>query len=79
MNNAVSHSFKEESIEAKTKWFKSLSMEERIQTFCDFTDLALSINPRLGEKKIDKSAAGRIQVLRLKDLEDVRLLKLDNE
>jgi len=64
VNSVVSHSFEEESIEAKTKWFMSLSMEERIETFCEFTDLALSINPRLGEKKIDKSTAERVQVLR---------------
>jgi hypothetical protein len=33
MNESVSHSFADESIEAKAKWFKRLSVEERMNIF----------------------------------------------
>jgi len=63
MKKKVTYDFKEESIESKTRWFCSLTMSERIQNLCDFTELALAINPNIGEKQIDKSVTGRIQVL----------------
>ncbi|HEY3039240.1 MAG TPA: hypothetical protein VGJ66_10915 [Pyrinomonadaceae bacterium] len=33
MNESVSHSFADESIDAKAKWFKRLSVEERMNIF----------------------------------------------
>ena len=63
MKKKVTYNFKDESIEAKARWFKKLTMAERIQNLCDFTELALAINPKVGEKKIDKSVTGRIQVI----------------
>ena len=63
MKKKVTYDFKEESIEAKARWFRNLTMKERIQNLCDFTELALAINPKVGEKKIDKSFTGRIQIL----------------
>ena len=63
MKKKVTYDFNEESIEAKVRWFRNLTMKERIQNLCDFTELALSINPKVGEKKIDKSFTGRIQIL----------------
>ena len=63
MKKQVKYDFKEESIEAKVRWFRNLTMNERIQNLCDFTELALAINPKLGEKKIDKSIARRIQII----------------
>lgn len=63
MKLAVSHNRAQESIEAKTAWFKSLSMSERMDIFCSITDLALSTNPRLKDRKNAKPITGRIQVL----------------
>jgi len=60
----VTHDIKDETIEAKVRWFRSLSIAERFQNFCDYTELALMLNPKLAEKEIDKSITGRIQVLR---------------
>lgn len=63
MTPAVRHDRQEESIEAKARWFQSLSMTERMEAFCNFTDLALSINPRLKDRRYAQPVAGRIQVL----------------
>ena len=63
MTPTVEHDRKLESIEAKAKWFQSLSMAERMDVFCEFTELALSVHPELKEKKYVKPVAGRIQIL----------------
>jgi hypothetical protein len=44
-------------------WFRSLSMAERIEVFCSFTDLALSVNPRLKDRMHAQPIAGRVQVI----------------
>lgn len=83
----ASHSRDEESIEAKARWFQSLSIPERMQLLCEFTDLALTVNPALADKKHAESTSGRVQVLikskraagRDIDLEDIRLLELQDE
>lgn len=59
----IHHERDQESIEAKTRWFRSLSMAERMEVFCSFTDLALSANPRLKDRTHAQPIAGRIQVL----------------
>jgi len=58
-------------MEAKARWFRSLSMTDRMEVFCSFTDLALSVNPHLlVRRRIDgkdrtnaQPIAGRVQVL----------------
>jgi hypothetical protein len=59
----VSHDWEEETPEAKTRWFRSLRMADRMQILCDLTDLALSVNPNLPEKKRAQPIPGRIQVI----------------
>ena len=61
--NSVSHSRSDETIEAKARWFQSLTLSERMDMLCAFTDLALSVNPTLQEHKHAQPVAGRIQVL----------------
>ena len=63
MTPAIGHDREQESMEAKTRWFRSLSMAERMEIFCSFTDLALSVNPRLKDRTHAQSVVGRIQVL----------------
>jgi len=65
MTPTVEHNRQQESIEAKTRWFSSLSMAERMEVFCSFTDLALSVNPGLSVRSQShaKPIAGRIQIL----------------
>jgi len=41
----VSHDLEEETPEAKARWFQSLSLEERMELLCEFTDLAIENNP----------------------------------
>ncbi len=65
MDKEVSHIREEETIEAKTRWFRSLSLSERMEMLCTFTDLALSINPGIVEKRYAKQAKKGI-VLRKK-------------
>jgi hypothetical protein len=39
-----------ETIEAKARWFQSLTLAQRMEVFTEFTNLALTLNPRLAEK-----------------------------
>lgn len=63
MNATVSHDRNEETIEAKTIWFRSLTLEERMDMLCSFTELLLAANPRIAEKKDAELIKGRVRVL----------------
>jgi hypothetical protein len=63
MKQSVSHSFADESIDAKAKWFRSLSIEERMKVFVAFTRLILTNNPEIAKKKHDRPASDRIRIL----------------
>jgi len=63
MKKEVSHSREEESIEAKTRWFRSLSLAERMDLFCSFTELALEVNPKLPELKDAQQTKRRIRIV----------------
>lgn len=63
MDPKVLHDRSEESIEAKARWFQSLSLSERMEMLCMFTDLALEVNPDLPDRKDAEPTHGRVQVL----------------
>jgi hypothetical protein len=63
MKESVSHRFAEESIDAKAKWFKSLSIEERMNVFVAFTRLIRENNPEIAKKKHDRPASERVRIL----------------
>ena len=63
MNQSISHSFADESIDAKAKWFRSLSLEERMNMLVEFTNLILENNPEIAKKKHVRPASDRIRVL----------------
>jgi hypothetical protein len=63
MTITIGHDRNQESIEAKTRWFRSLSMADRMEVFCSFVDLALSVNPDLKDRTNAQPIAGRVQVL----------------
>ena len=63
MKMEVSHSFEDESMESKVLWFKSLSISERMDMLCFFTDMILDNNPQITGKRDVKSITKRIQVL----------------
>jgi hypothetical protein len=66
MTPRVEHDRKTESIEAKARWFQSLPMADRMDVFCEFTELSLSVQPNLKDKKDVKPITGRIQILSAK-------------
>jgi hypothetical protein len=63
MSKTISHRREEESIEAKTRWFQSLSLTERMELLCSFTDLALEVNPNLPELKDAQQTKRRIRIV----------------
>ena len=63
--SSISHDWLEETLEAKARWFQSLSLEERFDIFCEFTDLILENNPSLVDYKDATPIAGRVRVLEL--------------
>ena len=65
MKPSISYGLRNESPEAKARWFQSLTVEERIEVFCSFMDLILSVNPQLAAKKDARPVPGRVQVLKL--------------
>jgi len=92
MKKEISHSRSDETIEAKTRWFRSLPLSERMEIFCSFTDLALEANPKLPDVKDAEQIKKGIRIVsredliaskrasgRDVDLEDVRLLELPDE
>ena len=67
MKPMVSHDWSEETPEAKARWFQSLSMAERADMLCAFTELALALNPRIADARgpqLPRKAA-RVRVLKL--------------
>ena len=69
---SVSHDRRDESIEAKARWFQSLTLEERMDVFVSFTNLILEMNPDIVKQKHVRPASECIRVV---DLEEVRILE----
>jgi hypothetical protein len=63
MKSTVSYGRGEETPEAKARWFQSLTLEERMDVLCYFTDLALSVNPNLPDLKDAQQTKRGIQIL----------------
>lgn len=61
----VSHDREDESLEAKARWFGSLTLEDRMNLLCEFTDMVLENNPKIAEVGRAQSSPGRILVLEL--------------
>ncbi|TAK11751.1 MAG: hypothetical protein EPO32_10810 [Anaerolineae bacterium] len=59
----ISHDRQQEELTAKAAWFKTLSVEERMDWLVEVTELALTFNPKLGDKKHVEPVEGRIRVL----------------
>lgn len=63
MVERVSHDKAKESIEAKTRWFRSLPLAERMEMLCEFTDLILEVNPQIGKRADAEQTSGRLRVV----------------
>lgn len=63
METKILHDFQAETIEEKTRWFRSLTIQERADNLVMFTELALALNLKLGMKKDVEPSQGRVLVL----------------
>jgi len=45
MEFGISHDRADEDSRAKAAWFQSLSLQERMELLCEFTDMILENNP----------------------------------
>ena len=63
MDRVISYNRQEETIEAKARWFQSLSVAGRMELLCQFTDLILTVHPEIVEQKNAQPVAGRVCVL----------------
>lgn len=60
---SISHQWSEETPEGKARWFQALPLEDRMRLLCEFTDLILSINPAVVERRDAEPVEGRVLVL----------------
>jgi hypothetical protein len=65
MQPSISHDREEESLDAKVRWFQSLSVTERMEVFVEMTDLIIGLNPSILDAKDAKPIPGRVRVLEL--------------
>lgn len=63
MTGTISHDIRDENLEAKARWFRSLSLEERMDVFVAFTNLILENNPDIMKQKYVRPASERIRVI----------------
>ena len=61
----ISHDRDHETPAGKARWFQSLTLHERMDLLCEYTDLILELNPGIVEQKRAEPIAGRIRVLTL--------------
>ena len=69
---SISHDWQEETLEAKARWFQSLSLEERMDVFVAFTNLILENNPEMARRKPLPPSSDRVQIISLSDIQSNR-------
>jgi hypothetical protein len=60
---AVSHDRGDETPEAKARWFQSLTLAQRMEHLCAFTEFILAVNPRIVEKRDAQPRQGRVRMI----------------
>jgi len=63
MKPTISFNRNEESLDAKARWFQSLTLEERMEYFSDFMDFILEANPDLANRANAQQVSDGILVL----------------
>lgn len=63
LNPTISHTRQAESPEAKARWFQSLTLAERMELLCSFTDLVLENNPTIMEQRDAQPTSKRIRII----------------
>lgn len=65
LNPKLVHEREEETSIAKARWFQTLSLQERMDLLCWFTDLILATQPKIAEHKDVEPVTERVRVLEL--------------
>lgn len=65
MRGSVSHDRAEETLQAKARWFRSLTLEERMDYLVMMTDLILQNNPSALAKAAKDDAASTQKRIRI--------------
>jgi hypothetical protein len=63
MTPSIAHGWDEETPEAKARWFQSLTIQERLRIFTEWSRFVLAINPRIVDIKHARSPRPGIQIL----------------
>lgn len=63
MKQHISHDFTDESLDAKARWFQTLTLSERMDLLCELTDLVLENNPNVVKVGRAQSSTERLQIL----------------
>ena len=72
LEGSLSHDIRDESMEAKARWFQSLTLEERMAVFVAFTNLILEKDPDVVKKKHLPLPSDRVRVISLSDIPGTR-------
>lgn len=72
MTGSISHDIRDESLEAKARWFRSLALKERMDVFVAFTNLILENNPDVVKKEPLPRASDRVRIISLSDIPGTR-------
>ena len=72
MTGSVSHDIRDESLEAKARWLKSLSLEERMDVFVAFTNLILENDPDFVKRKPLPLPSDRVRIVSFGDIQTIR-------
>jgi hypothetical protein len=66
----ISHDWQDETLEAKARWFQSLTLEERMEYLVAITDLILENNPGIMDRKNAEPPRKGVRVLKLPQSEE---------
>ena len=72
MTGSVSHDIRDESVEAKARWFQPLSLKERMDVFVAFTNLILENDPDLVKRKPLPLPSDRVRIVSFGDIQTIR-------
>lgn len=63
MSKGIAHEWSEETPEARARWFRSLSVAERIEVLCAFTDMVLAVQPDIADRKDAQQTRPGVRIL----------------
>jgi hypothetical protein len=61
----ISHDWQDESLEAKARWFRTLTPEERLEYLIEMTNLILENNPGIADRKYAEPLPEGVRVVKL--------------